>query len=312
MNDALQFKLNNGFSIPALGVGCWMGQVGESDQVRQMIVWALELGYRHIDTASNYGNEESVGKGLRDSGVDRAEVFITTKLASEDHGRVSAALDESLAKLGTTYVDLFLMHWPQALMQTGEALPPDASPTIAETWREMENLVEVGKAKSIGVSNFSIKLLDKLLESARIIPAINQVEAHPCLPQHSLLEYCQHKGLLLTAYSPVAKNKLSSNNVLGEIAAKHNATVAQVLLGWGIGRSTIVIPKSANLERLKQNLTLISLNSEEMHTINELHKEEGMHHSVCGFHSPALGGSCFGWTYEQLGWEMALGGIVPT
>lgn len=114
----------------------------------------------------------------------------------------------------------------------------------------------LGKAKSIGVSNFSIKLLDKLLESARIIPAINQVEAHPCLPQHSLLEYCQHKGLLLTAYSPVAKNKLSGNDVLGEIAAKHNASVAQVLLGWGIGRSTIVIPKSANLERLKENLTV--------------------------------------------------------
>ncbi|KAF7431068.1 hypothetical protein PC9H_006786 [Pleurotus ostreatus] len=311
MNDALLYKLNNGLSIPALGVGCWMGQVGESDQVRQMIVWALELGYRHIDTASNYGNEESVGKGLRDSGVDRAEVFITTKLASEDHGRVSAALDESLVKLGTSYVDLFLMHWPQALTKTGEALPPDASPTIAETWREMEILVETGKAKSIGVSNFSIKLLDKLLESARIIPAINQVEAHPCLPQHSLLEYCRHKGLLLTAYSPVAKNKLSGNDVLGEIAAKHNATVAQVLLSWGIGRSTIVIPKSANLERLKENLTLISLSPEEMRIINELHKEEGMHHSVCGFHSAALGGSCFGWTYEQLGWEMALGGVVP-
>ncbi|KAL0947736.1 hypothetical protein HGRIS_013819 [Hohenbuehelia grisea] len=303
--------MNNGLSVPAIGIGCWMGQVGNSEQVTEMVTWALEVGYRHIDTASNYGNESSVGKALKASSLPRNEIFLTTKLAGEDHGRVSHALDVSLQRLGTDYVDLFLVHWPQALTDAGDALQPDQSPTLLETWRQMESLVDAGKAKSIGVSNFSIKLLDTLLPSARIIPAMNQVEVHPCLPQHSLLSYCRDRGILVTAYSPVAKNKLASNDSLRQIANKHNATVAQVLLSWGVGRRTIVIPKSGNQERLKENFELLSLTSDEAGILDTLHEQPDMHRSVCGFHSPSLGGSCFGWTYEQLGWDMVTGGIVP-
>ncbi|KAJ8507792.1 hypothetical protein ONZ45_g9871 [Pleurotus djamor] len=290
---------------------CWMGQVGESEVVTKMVLSALEIGYRHIDTASNYGDEESVGKALASSGIPRNEIFLTTKLAGEDHGRVAPAIEESLRKLGTDYVDLFLVHWPQALTSTGEALQPEESPTLQETWSEMEKLLKSGKAKSIGVSNFSIKLLDQLLKFARITPAVNQVEMHPCLPQHSLLQYCKDHQIVVTAYSPVAKNKLADNETLVGIAKKHESTVAQVLLSWGVQRSTVVIPKSTDYGRLKENITLVTLTPDEVSIIDTLHKDPGMHHSVCGFHSDALGGSCFGWSYNQLGWDMVMGGVVP-
>lgn len=296
--------------MPAVGVGCWMGRVGEGEHVVQMIKDALEIGYRHIDTAAMYGDEESVGRAIRESGVPREEIFITTKLAGHDHSRVSAALDRSLQKLDVEYVDLYLMHWPQALRESGEAIPPEESPTFVETWTDMEKLLDSGKARSIGVSNFSIKNLTVLLEHARIIPVVNQIEAHPCLPEHSLLSFCNAHKILVTAYSPVGKNKLADNEDLITVARSKGVTVAQVLLSWGVQRGTAVIPKTENKKRLKENISLIELMPDDMHTLDKLHEKPGMHHSVCGFHSPELGGSCFGWTYEQLGWDMILGGIV--
>ncbi|KAL5531103.1 hypothetical protein ACEPAG_3979 [Sanghuangporus baumii] len=304
------FQLNNGLSIPAVGIGCWMGSVGDGDHVSQMVKKALNIGYRHVDTAANYGNERSVGVALKETNIPRGEIFLTTKLDQKDHGRVQDALETSLNKLGVDYVDLYLMHWPIAFREDGRVLQPEESPTFVETWKQMELLVSKGMTKSIGVSNFSIKTLTKLLEHASIVPAVNQVETHPCLPQHDLLEFCQSHDIHLTAYSPVGKHKFANDPAIVEIAKSYGVTSAQILLSWAIQRGTSVIPKTLNEERLKENITLIDLSSSEMSVLNQIHQKPGMHRSVCGFHSSEFGGSCFGWTYDQLGWNMVEGGIV--
>ncbi|KAI0071095.1 Aldo/keto reductase [Panus rudis PR-1116 ss-1] len=308
-----QFRLNNGINIPAVGVGCWMGAVREGEDVTRMVVDAINLGYRHIDTAANYGNERSVGEALRKTSVPRGDIFLTTKLESRDHGRVKEALETSLSKLGVDYVDLYLMHWPMAFdeLNKGKTLQPEDSPTIVETWREMEKLLDHGKVRAIGVSNFSIKTLTKLLEQAKVVPAVNQVELHPCLPQHTLLSFCAEKGILVTAYSPLGKHKFADDPAIKAIADAHGpgVTSAQVLLSWGVQRGTAVIPKTLHAPRLKENLQLIQLSTSEMETLDRFHTKPGMHRSICGFHSTELGGSCFGWTYAQLGWEMTAGGI---
>ncbi|KZT64358.1 Aldo/keto reductase [Daedalea quercina L-15889] len=324
------FTLNNGTSIPAVGVGCWMGVCGEGEHVTTMVKTALDLGYRHIDTAENYGNEQSVGKALRESRVPRDELFLTTKLDQSDHGRVKEAFTTSLTKLGVDYVDLYLMHWPMAYDESGNTLQPEDSPTLVETWREMERLLSDGKAKAIGVSNFSVQTLTELLAHASVVPAVNQVELHPCLPQHELVDFCSKRGILLTAYSPVGKTKFADDPAITAIASGHGPAVtnAQVLLSWGVQRGTAVIPKTVHAERLKENLQvifsvpfcggpddlehsgqLVHLSAAEMETLDQFHGKPGMHRSVCGFHSAELGGSCFGWTYAQLGWAMAVGGI---
>ncbi|KAF8336110.1 Aldo/keto reductase [Amanita rubescens] len=313
MTSVPSFKLNNGNSIPAVGIGCWMGHVGEGDHVTSMVKSALQIGYRHIDTAANYGDEESVGRAIKEAGVPRDDLFITTKLAGEDHGRVAQALDISLRKLGIEYVDLYLMHWPQALKVNGDAYAPDQSPTFIETWVSMQNLLASGKVKNIGVSNFSVKTLNELLShcQTQIIPAVNQIEAHPSLPQHELIRFCKERGIVVTAYSPIAKNKLANNETLMGVARRRGVTPTQVLLSWGVQRGTAVIPKTEREDRMKENIKLVELSDEDMRVLDGIHEEPGMHKSVCGFHSSKLGGSCFGWTYEQLGWDMVTGGIVP-
>ncbi|KAF7298031.1 Methyltransf-2 domain-containing protein [Mycena chlorophos] len=211
------FQLNTGVSIPSVGLGCFMGSRNFSDkQVYDMVSKAIKAGYRHFDTATGYGNELQVGAAIRDSGVARSEFYITTKLANGDHHRVREAFEESLTRLDLGWIDLYLLHWPQAssgkvdftdINAPNMALPPDASPTFVETYQEIEKLVETGRVKSIGVSNFSIKTLDELLPQCKIVPATNQVELHPCLPQDDLKSYCGAKGILLSAYSPLVNRK---------------------------------------------------------------------------------------------------------
>jgi len=251
-----------------------------------------------------------VGKALRQTSIPRSEIFLTTKLDQNDHGRVQAALHRSMKLLGVTYIDLYLTHWPMAYDSSGRTLPPGESPTFIETWKDMEKLANSGVVKAIGVSNFSIKTLKALLEQAEIVPAVNQVELHPCLPQHDLLDFCRANKILLTAYSPVGKQKFANSPTIEAIAMAHGASSAQVLLSWGVQRGTAVIPKAVHGYKLRENLQQIAhLTALEMEALDGLHKEPGMHRSVCGFHSPDLGGSCFGWTYEQLGWEMTVGGV---
>ncbi|KAF7375875.1 aldo/keto reductase [Mycena sanguinolenta] len=205
MANIPSFTLNDGTKIPSIGMGCWMGVSGGGERVYDMCLAALQCGYRHFDTASGYANEEYVGRAIRDSGIPREEIYLTTKLGNVDHHRVKEAFEESLQKLDVAYVDLYLLHWPQGFIN-GKVLSPEEHPTFIETWKEMEKLLETGKVKSIGVSNFSIKTLEQLLPHCSIIPATNQVELHPCLPQTKLKAFCEDRGILLTAYSPLGRS----------------------------------------------------------------------------------------------------------
>ncbi|EJF64600.1 Aldo/keto reductase [Dichomitus squalens LYAD-421 SS1] len=311
------FQLNTGAFMPAVGLGCFMGptQIGESEHVTAMVKLALDLGYRHFDTVNSTCNESSVGDALRGTTVPRSELFLTTKLDQKDHGRVREALHASLTKLGVDYVDLYLMHWPMAYDESGtsshsgKTLQPDEKPTFVETWKDLEASLAEGTAKAIGVSNFSVKTLTELLNHTDIVPAVNQVELHPSLPQNELLAFCRERGILLTAYSPVGKFKFADDPEITAIADAHHASSAQLLLSWGVQRGTAVIPKTVHATRMRENLQLFNLTQADMEALDAFHKKPGMHRSVCGFHSAELGGSCWGWTYEQLGWQMTVGGV---
>ncbi|VDC01485.1 unnamed protein product [Peniophora sp. CBMAI 1063] len=314
MTSVPQARLNTGATIPLVGLGCWMGVPGGGERVYNMCMKAISLGYRHIDTAAGYANEEQVGKAIRDSGIPRSEFFITTKLANEEaHAAVSKALDTSLANLGLEYVDLYLIHWPQAAMN-GKVLQPDEHPTINDTWADMEKVFEEGRAKAIGVSNFSVKTLKRLEETWKVVPAVDQIEMHPFLPQNELKAYCEEKGIHLTAYSPVGQPSETSkapsllkNDLIVELAGKYSATPGQILLSWGVQRGTSVIPKSENEERLRKNITVVKLEDADVKMIDELHTRPGLHRSTLPYHGD---NGVFGWTYEQLGWPFNGEGIV--
>ncbi|KAJ3912958.1 NADP-dependent oxidoreductase domain-containing protein [Lentinula edodes] len=330
--------LNNGTRMPSVGLGCWMGIPGEDERVYYMCLNAIKTGYRHFDTVwilavdSSFltGNEKQVGKAIRDSGIPRTEIFLTTKLPNSAHGKVREAFEESLNNLDCGYIDLYLMHWPQAgkpgqgvQSYSGEiwgnnTYRPNESPTFVETWKDMEKLLEGGKVKSIGVSNFSIKTLDVLLPQCTVVPVTNQVEMHPCLPQHDLKQYCESKGIILTAYSPLGLQYTGSRilfniDTIKSIANKLNVDSAQVLLSWGVQRKTAVIPKTENKARMESNMTLLRLSDEDMKNIDELHLQPNMHRTLTfiGFGERILGeGNIFGWTYEELGWNMIDGFVV--
>ncbi|KAG0746424.1 hypothetical protein G6F57_004525 [Rhizopus arrhizus] len=283
------FKLNNGNVIPAVGLGTWQSSE-ENDSVYRAVKTALANGYRHIDTAMAYGNEAEVGRGIRDglkeSGLSRRDIFVTTKLAPV-HGRpslVAKAFEDSLAKLGIEYIDLYMMHWPVALNpEPGVMIPlrADGSRDLDEqvngrfedTWAAMEKLLDTGKVKNLGVANFAIPNLERLLKTAKVIPAVNQVELHPYLPQNKLIDYCQSKGIHVTAYSPLGSTQstLLQDATLNKIAEAHKISVAQVLLSWGVTRSS-VLPKSINPDRIKSNIELVELNDKEIQEINDISK----------------------------------------
>ncbi|KAF9010476.1 NADP-dependent oxidoreductase domain-containing protein [Cyathus striatus] len=304
-----QLEMNNRATVPAVGLGCWMGLPGGGDRVFDMCEKALKIGYRHFDTATAYGNEKMVGKAIKQSGVPRNEIFITTKLANADHHRVREAFEESLRELDCDYIDLYLLHWPQGIKPGTVSSLPDDHPTFIETYQEMEKLLETGKVRSIGVSNFSIKTLTALLSRCTVIPTMNQVEMHPCWPQRELKEFCTSKGIILTAYSPLGRSRtLLEHNLVTSIANKHAITPAQVLLSWGLQQGVAVIPKSENEQRLAANITPFQLPDNDIEVLDALHKEPGMHRSLLTYHN--LEGTVFGWTYEQLGWNMVPKGII--
>ncbi|THU85056.1 Aldo/keto reductase [Dendrothele bispora CBS 962.96] len=309
MTNVPQFALNDGTNMPAVGLGCWMGEPGQADRTYNMVKKSIPVGYRHFDTASGYGNEEAVGRAIRESGLPRNEFYITTKLINHDHGRVSEAFNKSLQALDCEYVDMYLMHWPQASSETdpSKVLPPEQSPTFVETWKDMEKLLSTGKLKSIGVSNFSIKNLEILLPHCSVVPANNQVECHPCLPQHDLKAYCDSKGIILTAWGPLGRPgyghsgpNFTTEPAFKTIAEKHNVEVAQVVLSWGVQRKTVVVPKTENETRMRTNITLTTLDQSEMEAIDNFHKQPNTHRSLAGHDKPH--GMIFGWTYEQMGW----------
>jgi diketogulonate reductase-like aldo/keto reductase len=252
--------LADGNEIPLLGLGVW--QVPSGPETENAVRWALELGYRHVDTAQAYGNEESVGRAIRDSGVQRDEVFITTKFYP-GHDDPEAEAQRSLERLGVEQVDLYIIHWPQG------------GPTWA--WPGMERAHRQGYARSIGVSNFSVDELDELLGVADIRPVVNQVQFNPFAYRRRLLEACEERDVALEAYSPLGTGRHVSDERVGEIAARVGRTPAQVLLRWCVQRDLVVIPKSTHRERIEENAQIFdfTLSDEDMAALDALDETGG-------------------------------------
>ncbi|KAJ6169292.1 hypothetical protein N7497_002135 [Penicillium chrysogenum] len=278
-----RFKLNTGAEIPALGLGTWQSQPGE---VARAVSHAIKVGYRHIDAALCYGNENEVGQGIKeaiDAGiVKREDLFVTTKLWCSYHARVEEGLQQSLTDLGLDYVDLYLMHWPLAMNPKGNhnLFPElaDGSRDIVHshshvtTWKSMEKLVGTGKVKAIGVSNYSVKFLEELLPQATIIPAANQIENHPLLPQQEIVDFCNKAGIHITAYSPLGStgSPLFTAEPIVAVANKRGVTPATVLLSWHIARGSSVLAKSVTPARIEANRAdLIHLDAEDLATLRK-------------------------------------------
>ena len=256
-------KLNNGVNMPWFGLGVW--QVEDGNEAIDSVKAALQSGYRAIDTAAAYGNEESVGKAIKESGIARDELFITSKVWNKDQGYDStlAAFEETMKKLDLDVLDLYLIHWPVA----GK---------YKDTWRAMEKLYKDGRIRAIGVSNFQTHHLDDLLADAEVVPAVNQVEFHPLLTQSELLAYSEEKGIQLEAWSPLAQGKLFDNEVIKEIADKYGKEPAQVILRWVLDKGVVVITRSVKAKRIASNAEIFDfkLTVEEIDRISALNKNE--------------------------------------
>jgi 2,5-diketo-D-gluconate reductase A len=258
--------LNDGNTIPQLGFGVF--QI-PPDETADAVKAALGVGYRHIDTAEMYQNEKGVGQGIRDSDVDRADVYITSKLNNGLHEPDDArrAFDQTLAALGSDYVDLFLIHWPLPTLYDGD---------FVSTWRTLEEFKKDGRARSIGVSNFQIAHLERLAEETDTVPAVNQIEVHPYFGNEDVRGFDGRHGIATEAWSPIAQGKVLGDSVITRIAESVGRTPAQVVLRWHLQRGDIVFPKSVTLQRVKENFELFDfeLNSVDVNAINELDKGE--------------------------------------
>ncbi|WHY66897.1 aldo/keto reductase [Neobacillus sp. SuZ13] len=253
--------INNGVKMPWFGLGVF--KVEEGPELVNAVKTAIKHGYRSIDTASIYGNEEGVGQGIKESGIAREDLFVTSKVWNADLGYEStlAAYQTSLDKLGLEYLDLYLIHWPVA----GK---------YKEAWRALETLYKEGRVKAIGVSNFQVHHLEDLLKDAEIKPMVNQVEYHPRLTQKEVQTFCRENGIQMEAWSPLMQGQLLDNEVLVELASKYNKSVAQIILRWDLQNGVITIPKSTKEHRIIENSQVFDfeLTQEDMHRINELNQ----------------------------------------
>ncbi|GAA5867249.1 hypothetical protein JCM8547_003135 [Rhodosporidiobolus lusitaniae] len=280
--DIPSYPLNHGgVSIPAVGLGTWQSKPGE---VEKAVEAALKAGYRHIDGAWIYGNLKEVGEGLRTSGVPREEVFITSKLWCTRHRNVEEAVQENLKLLGVDYLDLYLIHWPVPMNAQGNdpkfptredgSRDLDLERKIADTWKDLEAVVEKGLVKAIGVSNFSIPFLQDLLKTAKIRPAANQVELHPYLPQHDLVNFLKENNIIAQAYSPLGStdSPLLKDEEIVKIADKHGVSTGTVLISYQVSRDVVVLPKSVTPKRIEDNFKIVRLDSEDLDVLNNLYK----------------------------------------
>jgi diketogulonate reductase-like aldo/keto reductase len=252
-------RLNTGSEMPRLGLGVW--EIPAGGRAAKAVQTALKVGYRHIDTARAYRNEADVGEGLRASGLSRDEVFVTTKLLTAEQGFKSGlkACEASLKRLELDYVDLYLIHFPQSV-------------TRAPSWSALRKLHEDGKARAIGVSNYTVRHLEELLTKSDVVPAVNQVEFSPFLYQRELAEYCEKQGIALTAYSPLTRTERLDDPTLTDVAGAHGKSPAQVMIRWSLQHGNIVIPKSASPKRIRENADVFdfSLSAEEMARLDAL------------------------------------------
>jgi len=255
-------KLNNGIQIPQLGLGVYQIPPGKSTV--KAVKYALEIGYKHFDTAKIYGNESDVGKALKESDVKREDIFITTKVWNSDQGYDSTlkAFESSLKRLGLSYVDLYLIHWP-------------VQGKIIETWKAMIKLLNSGKVNAIGVSNYSINELKETIHSSDIVPAINQVEFHPFLNQKDLLQFCKSNVIQLEAYSPLTRGERLNDPNIVRIAKAYDKTSAQILVRWSLQHDLVVIPKSSHEERILENSQVFDfhINQKDMEILDLLNED---------------------------------------
>ncbi|KAF8064090.1 reductase AKOR2 [Lyophyllum atratum] len=315
------FKLNNGITIPAIGHGAWAPANEEAQsKVKAWILNALKAGYRHIDTAQVY---RAVGEAIKESGIPREQIFITTKLDATHQHIVAETFEASLKALGVDYIDLFLIHWPQAIVyEKGSALLPrnsDGTVKVREdvnfnqAWVEMEKLLETGKVKAVGVSNFSIETLEQLFTTAKITPAVNQVECvlftwlskhqhtycprlHPYLVQEDLREYSAKKGIVLTAYAPSGYDSVRNDPLIVELANKYGTTANQITLAWHLARGVVIVPKSDKENRQLENITLPTLDKEDVDKISSLDRGQRLCNAADEY------GQVYGWSLDRLGW----------
>ena len=260
--------LSNGVKIPSIGFGTYKS--GSNEETAENVKYALNLGYRLIDAAYFYGNERGVGRGIKESNVDRSEIFVVTKLWNDDHGyeKTLDAFNKSLNNLQLDYIDLYLIHWPNKVN--------------ADTWRAFEDLYKMGKVKSIGVCNFKKAHLEELKKTAEIMPMINQIEIHPLNNKYEMVEYCKDNNIKLMAWSPIMRGMLFENEDMLKLSEKYKKTVAQIILRWHIQRGVIPIPKSSKEERIKENFDVFDFNisDEDMKFIDSLNEDDNV--SVTG------------------------------
>lgn len=280
------FTLNTGGHIPVIGLGTWQSPPGK---VKDAVSHAIRSGYTHIDCAYCYGNEQEVGEGIKAgleaSKLKRSDLFITTKLWCTYHTRVEQCLDKSLSLLGLDYIDLYLMHWPVAMNPDGnhEKFPKtadgrrdlDLKIKASDTYTSMEKLLLTGKTRAIGVCNFSKRFLEQLLSKVNIVPAVNQIENHPLLPQSEIVEFCKRKGIIVEAYSPLGStgSPLMQLPAVMEIARDMDTTPGTILLSYHIARGVVALPKSVTPTRIEQNLEIVMLSSQQMGLLDGITKD---------------------------------------
>jgi 2,5-diketo-D-gluconate reductase A len=266
MSNVPTIELNDGTKIPQLGFGVF--QI-DPDETAQAVKTALDIGYRHIDTAQMYQNEGGVGQGIRDGGMDRGDVYITSKLNNGFHKPHDArrAFDATLEALGTDYVDLFLIHWPLPTLYDGD---------FVSTWQTLEEFKRDGRARSIGVSNFQVAHLERLAKETETVPAVNQIEVHPYFTNDEVRAYGQKHGIATESYSPIAQGKVLDDQVVAGIAEATGKSPAQVVLRWHIDRGDIVFPKSVTAARVKENFEIFDfeLSPDDVAALTELDKGE--------------------------------------
>lgn len=252
-------ELNNGLNMPWLGFGVY--QINEGQDVYEAVQYAFKTGYRSIDTATIYGNEQGVGRAVRECGIPREEIFITTKVWNDDqrNNRTMQTFEESLERLQMDYVDLYLLHWP-------------VKDCYQKSWRVLEEIYQSGRAKAIGVSNFMISHLEVLLSDCQIVPSVNQIEFHPCLVQPDLLKFCQSNNIQVEAWSPLMRGEISNIQLIQELAEKYQKSSAQIVLRWNLQHSVVTIPKSAQSHRIVENAQLFDyeLSQEDMNALDSL------------------------------------------
>lgn len=289
-NSTATLKLNTGQTIPQVGLGTWKSKENEGYKA---VLEALKAGYRHIDGAAIYLNEDQVGQAIKDSGVPRNEIFLTTKVWCTQQRNPQEALDQSLERLGLDYVDLYLMHWPAALgtknIKDGNLLQMPEKPdggrdvdmewSFVKTWELMQKLLESGKTKAIGVSNFSVNNLKELLAAptTKVTPAANQVELHPLLPQTELVQYCTEKGIVIEAYSPFGGDNapILSDPAVQEIAKANGVGAGNVIISWGVQKGLVTLPKSVTPSRIVDNLKVFTLSDADIAKIDGMIKVKG-------------------------------------